>query len=77
MKQKIKKIVTMSHQPLAMSRRGFTLIEIAMVLVIVGLLLTMGLALFGTLTKRAKYIESREAVKQAKEAEERLPACNP
>jgi len=58
----------MSHQPLAMSRRGFTLIEIAMVLVIVGLLLTMGLALFGTLTKRAKYIESREAVKQAKEA---------
>ncbi|MBI5213654.1 MAG: type II secretion system protein [Nitrospirae bacterium] len=72
MKQKIKKSFFLSIHRFTASplyrKEGFTLIEIAMVLIIVGLLLTMGIALFGTLTKRAKHIESREAVKQAKEA---------
>src|SRR4030066_548477 len=47
---------------------GFTLIEIAIVLVILGLLVTLGASMIGPLTKRAKVIESREAVKAAKEA---------
>lgn len=68
MKQKIKNLFTPNARPSTHNVRGFTLIEIAMVLIVVGLLLTMGIALFGTLTKRAKVIESREAVKQAKEA---------
>lgn len=47
---------------------GFTLIEIAVVLVILGLLVTLGASMIGPLTKRAKVIESREAVKATKEA---------
>ena len=47
---------------------GFTLIEIAVVLVILGLLVALGASMMGPLTKRAKVIESREAVKAAKEA---------
>lgn len=48
--------------------RGFTLVEIAIVLVIVGILVSMGMSLVGPLTKRAKYIEAREVVKAAREA---------
>ncbi len=47
---------------------GFTLIEIAVVLVILGLLVTLGASMIGPLTKRAKLNETREAVKSAKEA---------
>lgn len=49
-------------------KSGFTLVEIAIVLVIIGLLVTLGTSMIGPLTKRAKVIESREAVKAAKEA---------
>jgi prepilin-type N-terminal cleavage/methylation domain-containing protein len=48
--------------------RGFTLVEIAIVLVILGLIITLGAALIGPLTKRSKLTESREVVKAAKEA---------
>lgn len=51
-----------------MNRNGFTLIELSIVLVIIGLLLGIGIPMMGSLTKRAKYIESREAVRTAKEA---------
>jgi prepilin-type N-terminal cleavage/methylation domain-containing protein len=68
MKQKNKKLFAMSYEPSAMSQRGFTLIELAMVLVVIGLLIALGASLIGPLTKRAKLIESREAVSQAKEA---------
>lgn len=51
-----------------LSQRGFTLVELAMVLVVIGLLIGMGMSLIGPLTKRAKIIETREAVSQAKEA---------
>jgi type II secretory pathway pseudopilin PulG len=47
---------------------GVTLIEVAIVLVILGLLLGLGAGLIGMLTKRAKIIESRETVDAAVEA---------
>ncbi len=47
---------------------GLTLVEIAIVLVILGLLIGVGASLIGPLTKRAKLQESRETVKQAKES---------
>jgi prepilin-type N-terminal cleavage/methylation domain-containing protein len=43
---------------------GFTLIEVAIVLVIIGLLVGMGAGLIGPLTKRAKLHESRDTVKE-------------
>ncbi len=48
--------------------RGFTLIEIAMVLVVIGILLTIGAGLVSILSKKAKFNESREIVKAAREA---------
>jgi len=53
---------------LGYSRRGFTLIELAIVLVLIGLLLGLGVGLIGPLTKRAKYAESKEEVRKAVEA---------
>ena len=47
---------------------GLTLIEVAIVLVILGLLLGLGAGLIGMLTKRAKIVESREIVDSAVEA---------
>ena len=47
---------------------GLTLIEIAIVLVILGLLLGLGAGLISMLTKRAKIIETRETVDSAVEA---------
>jgi prepilin-type N-terminal cleavage/methylation domain-containing protein len=43
---------------------GFTLVEVAIVLVIIGLLVGMGAGLMGPLTKRAKLHESRDTVKE-------------
>jgi prepilin-type N-terminal cleavage/methylation domain-containing protein len=61
---------------------GFTLIELAIVLVIVGLLIGMGAGLIGPLTKRAKLTETRNTVKEVYEtingyaaANKRLPAA--
>ncbi|NJD91362.1 MAG: prepilin-type N-terminal cleavage/methylation domain-containing protein [Geobacter sp.] len=51
-----------------MNRNGFTLIEIAIVLVIIGLLMTIGVPMIGVLTKRGAFIESRETVKFARDA---------
>lgn len=47
---------------------GFTLIEVALMLAVLGLLLGVGVSLIGPLVKRSKLTESREAVQQAKEA---------
>jgi len=49
-------------------RRGFTLIELAFVLVIVGLLIGMGAELLPMLVKQNKLKESRAMVKEAKTA---------
>jgi prepilin-type N-terminal cleavage/methylation domain-containing protein len=68
MKQNIKKRFTIHYEPPAMSQRGFTLIELAMALVVIGLLVGLGAALIGPLTKRAKLIETREIVNAAYES---------
>lgn len=47
---------------------GFTIIEIAIVLVVIGLLVTLGISLIGPLTKRVKYTESKEIVNAAVES---------
>jgi len=44
------------------NKGGFTLVELAIVLVIVGLLLGVGMSMMGPLTERAKYRESMEVV---------------
>jgi prepilin-type N-terminal cleavage/methylation domain-containing protein len=51
-----------------MRKKGFTLIEIAIVLIIIGLLLGLGAGLIGILTKRAKLIDTREMVNAAVES---------
>lgn len=51
-----------------MSRKGFTLVELAIVLIIIGLLVGAGAGLIGPLTKRAKLIETKDTLKQAREA---------
>lgn len=50
------------------SDRGFTLIELAIVLVIVGLLVGIGASMVGPLTKRAKYTETKEALQNASQS---------
>lgn len=48
--------------------RGMTLIEIAIVFVIIGIAIALGASLVGPLTQRSKIIDTRETVKAAKEA---------
>jgi prepilin-type N-terminal cleavage/methylation domain-containing protein len=43
-------------------RSGFTLVELAIVLVIIGLLVGLGASLIGPLTKRTKYTETKETI---------------
>ncbi|GBE00506.1 putative Ig domain protein [bacterium BMS3Abin07] len=50
------------------SEKGFTLIELAIVLVVLGLLIGLGVALIGPLTKQIKYRKSRDIVNTAKAA---------
>ena len=48
--------------------RGFTLIEIAIVLVIIGLLVGMGTSMIGPLTQRAKLHETKDIINAATES---------
>jgi type II secretory pathway pseudopilin PulG len=64
------------------SRQGFTLIEIAMILVIVGLLVGMGASMLGPMVKRNKLNDTRKAVRKVynsilgfAEANKTLPAA--
>lgn len=69
MKQKIRKIFAYHTSRIPHYRSsGFTLIELAIVLVVIGLLIGLGASMLGPFTKRAKLIESRETVKAAVEA---------
>jgi prepilin-type N-terminal cleavage/methylation domain-containing protein len=63
------------------NRKGFTLIELAIVLVIIGALVGVGASIMGPLTKRAKLIETRNIMDAAVEslisygaANDKLPA---
>jgi prepilin-type N-terminal cleavage/methylation domain-containing protein len=55
---------------------GFTLIELAIVLVIIGLLVGMGAGLMGPLTKRVKLNESRDTIKEVYHAITGYTAAN-
>jgi len=50
------------------NRQGFTLVELAIVLVIIGLLVGLGAGLIGPLTKRTKIIETKETIDAAVES---------
>lgn len=50
------------------SSKAFTLVEFAIILVVIGLLIGLGAGLIGVLTQRTKYTESREDVRRAIEA---------
>ncbi|MFO0752396.1 MAG: prepilin-type N-terminal cleavage/methylation domain-containing protein [Thermodesulfovibrionales bacterium] len=47
---------------------GFTLIELAIVLVVIGVVVSLGISLIGPLTRKVKYGESREIVNGAVES---------
>lgn len=51
-----------------MNKKGFTLIEIAMVLVVIGILMSIGVGMMGSLLKQGKNIDARDVVKSAKSA---------
>ncbi|MGC9046410.1 MAG: prepilin-type N-terminal cleavage/methylation domain-containing protein [Thermodesulfovibrio sp.] len=53
---------------LLQSKKGLTLVEVAIVLVILGLLVGLGASLIGPLTKRAKLTETRDIVNAATES---------
>lgn len=47
------------------TEKGFSLVEMAMVLVLVGILVSLGMGLMGPLLKSAKYTETKETVNAA------------
>jgi len=49
----------------ATDSRGFTLVELAVILVIIGMLITIGASMVGPLMKTAKYNETKEALNAA------------
>lgn len=72
-----------AKKPIICTTNGFTLVEMAIVLVIVGLLLGLGASLIGPLTKRAKMTEAKEALNANVESiiswasgQKRLPNLN-
>jgi type II secretory pathway pseudopilin PulG len=50
------------------NNKGFTLIELAVIIVVMGILLGVGISLIGPITKKMKRADSREVVKAANEA---------
>lgn len=50
------------------SSKGFTFIEMAMVLVVIGIIISMGVALVGPITKKIKRTDSKEIVNVANES---------
>lgn len=58
----------MSHKPSAVNRKGFTIVELAVVLVLVGILITLGIKMIGPLTQRAKTSDTKGTIDAAVEA---------
>jgi prepilin-type N-terminal cleavage/methylation domain-containing protein len=52
----------------SLQANGFTLVEMAIVLVLVGILISVGASMIGPLTKRAKLSETRETINGSVEA---------
>ncbi len=75
MKERIRKLIT-HHVLLITNKTSFTLVEIAIVLVIIGLLVGLGAGLMGPLTKRAKYNETKETMSAAIESVISFAAAN-
>lgn len=50
------------------TQKGFTLVELSMVLVVIGLLMGVGVGMMGMLIKRTKYAETKETVNAAIES---------
>lgn len=63
-----KKFVIISKMKAEINNKGLTLVEVAIVLVILGLLIGLGASLIGPLTKRAKLNETKEIVSAAVES---------
>lgn len=58
----------MNHEPSAMNRKGFTIVELAIVLVLVGILITLGVKMIGPLTERTKISDTKGTIDAAVEA---------
>ena len=56
--------------------RGLTLVELAIVLVIMGILVSLGVGMIGPLTKRAKLSETRESINAAADSVIGFAAAN-
>ncbi len=60
---------------LRIDKKGFTVIELAIVLVVIGILIGLGVGLVGILTKQAKLKESREIVRDVYESRAFVNRC--
>jgi prepilin-type N-terminal cleavage/methylation domain-containing protein len=59
----------MSDKPLVMnSKKGFTIVELAVVLVLVGILISLGVSMIGPLTKRARESDTKVTIDAAIES---------
>ncbi len=64
----MKSDIDMSHELSAMNRKGFTIVELAIVLVLVGILITLGIKMIGPLTERTKISDTKGTIDAAVEA---------
>lgn len=67
-KVKIKSLTIRDPQSAIHNSQGFTLIEMAMVMIVIGLLVGLGATVIGPLMKQYKYTQSRGIIDAAKES---------
>jgi len=69
--------LSMSDKPLVMnSKKGFTIVELAIVLVLVGILIVLGVKMIGPLTERTKVVDTKGTIDAAVEAVVGFAATN-